>query len=1154
MTESHRLDQSLPELIQFCKVSPVPTSALSYIYPRVRFLTDNQALSISLLPIADLFRITRVFLVNKDQEIRTTSLRIYRYLTTTENSFDLLKSTKIEHFLVRSFEVEGKSQERIEACKLIRKWLEAAPSTFPKGLCNALVALSEAENDEFKEFGLEAIRLLSVSNPTLVAWSGGIRVLISALMDIRCSQELSENIIYTICYLLNEEETRGCLKNGKDLMRLLSVFTDDNPVMKENDLEISIKLARKTITLMSRSWSGLIFLASSGFESVINTLLHPSKSIIKEGILDTVADMLNISVEFGARSYNLLNNYLALMINALLHCGLYKALEYLLTSTNARISGRALKLLNTLAKLSSELLPNAPTLPISSTLGRLSKPAENSDYLPSNNSQNILKTSINFLTSNSQVLNPPKLLFTSICNQYLCNSIDDLLFYNLLLKSQVGKETAKWQWEDISSIISSLISTSERRTSQQTQKFLQLLTGYFSPSKGQFISLAWKPENFIIAQTGSALVDLLLEEKELRHFLTAAFSESFFVVRRSFAEEMVDAVNLELEFLKKQKDPMARIFSPIALRSTMAKEYFKWLGTMLNSGFGRKILKSLGLIQKFFELAEIEHLANTLLPVLDYKQQICQQFLSFCLQSKCKSIKHKALAQLQAIFRAGLFDLSWAIWGIVNLLYIQDDETVTFSLSVLNDLCQYKENLKELISTRPQTLMKLGKLEENCLRKFLTTRQGVSYLSELGYINTELELWHNRKNIEYARNIEEQIEQGLSTQKKNFALVLSTPNIFLNYGRIQTSWIASLPLIINVEYNSEYLLKDGILEVTNGEIFVGCYFFEYFMKPGCTVSASMQLADCFIDVKGNLINEPSWVLCRNDAKQLVKSNNSWDIENEGVIFTFSADQVQVKLESIHYRVQLLPTSISTMHIPAHFFGELVKTEDGLKILVESKYIEEYTEKLMENYSIIQKRSWLWAIGHVGASSSGAEYLIKIRGIEKIIKIAEKSNILSLRGTAIQTLSLISRCQLGRYELAKYSWLSSSSGHNSICIPQSTLSIFWLTQADYQSNYLSHCETFEKALENLPLTPEQNQIYTHICRLGGVLDKTPSENYLRDLRISSPISFQNLNLFQAVMLTISIYSFKLPVRRMIHKLLERVNRIEDLQGLDLVTYI
>ncbi|OMJ82451.1 hypothetical protein SteCoe_16860 [Stentor coeruleus] len=1164
MDESEKQEVNFQEIIKATKEkSPSQSNILAYIYPRIRYLTDNNSVLLEKLPTPELFIIIRPFLAHKEPENRTTALRIYRYLSNTKDKFSLLKSSHIEYFLVRSFELEGKPVERIEACKLIRRWLEISPESFPKSLCNSLVSLSDTENDDLKEFGLEALRLLSITNTLLVSWSGGIRCLINALLDIKCSQELSENIIYTICYLLNEPETRVYLKNGQELMRILGVFTDYNANIKESDLEILLKLARRATLIISRSWSGLIFLASSGLRDIIMTLVHPGKNLIKEGILDTISDMISIPVEISPRNYNLLNNYLAVLIRALLHCELHPALTQLALDPNVRISQRARKLLKLITRLGPELLPEAPTCPVSFIKGSAGRGAEliadMDSYSRINNEfkeKNLLFKTSEFISSeNPGVLNPPNSLLNSIFKNHLSHIIDDNQFYSLINKSQILREPSKWDWEAIYEILSGPISVGDRLTNVATIKFLKSLIIFYTPSKSTFVCLPWASEHFMKAKIGNMLISFLLLIKNGRKLLTSAFSESFFVIRKSFVEEMIDAIDEEIRCNEGKNTSNARILTPDNVRFTMTREYFRWLGLLLNHRYGRKILKSLGFIPNLVKIAEIEHLAPILLSVLDYKEQISQQFLLFSLQSKRKLVKIRSLQQIFVIFRAGIFDVSWAIGSIVNLLYLSDTDLIKLSLNTITEICQHRDNLNTLIQTRPQKLLKLDSDGKSILLKFLASQTGIEYLCEMDFLDDELKDWDDFLNIEYARTIEEKIETGLNSQKKSYGIVLNTPKIFVNYGRLQLSWLSSLPLYFQVQMNSKTINLDTYLEVDKEDIFYVSYLGIKVSDIKETILVCLKLGNSFIDNYGNETPEPSWIRCRKDIKNPSKSITYTVIENDGIFFTFSETENSLTIESIKFRAHLLPKGIPAVQVPKHFFGELGKTKLGFNKLISSKVLEKYTQKLMEKHTIIEKRAWMWALGHAGSTNHGAEYLISIKAIRQLVEIAEKSLILSLRGTAIQTLSLISRSAVGRKELLKYFWTSKPENNSiSISVPLDSNKIFWLEDRSIEFMHSDKCKEVEMILDSIELSDKEKEIYEHVCKIGSVIDKTESEGFLRDMRAATPLALQSIPLFHAVMTTLSGYSFKLSVRRKIHKLLERIYRVPNVNDVDNLIYI
>ena len=1047
-------EQVYTEIIKTCEElsTILKPNFLLFLYSRIKFLSDQCSQYLEMLATKKLFIILRTFLASKERDLRATSLKLYRYMSNNENIFIILKEAHVEHFIIRSFEVEGKNSERLEACKLIRKWLEISPKTFPKAICNSLIALSESENDDFKDFGLEALRLLSSSNLMIVAWSGGIKVLINAILDIKCSQALSENIIFTLSYLLNEAETRKYLKNGQEIIRIFGVFTEHESGLKENELESVIKLSRKVIVLMSRSWAGLIYLASNGLKDIITNLKHPIKPIIKEGILDTITDMLNIPVESSAKSYNLLNNYLAMVIKALLHSDLYPALTHLAIDRNTRISQRARKLLKIVTKAASDLLPESPQLSLNLVSGSAGKTAElvadiasSARLLQESSDKNFLKQACEFISADTTGgMNTPNLVLSGIYKQHFINTIDDTQYLNLIARSQVSKEINKWDWDLIYEIISGPITLPYRFIHPQSQKFLKNIIGYFMPSKGLFLALQWHATNFIKARVGSMLISILLSQEEGINLLSTTYSESFFVVRKSFMGELSDAIEEELKYEEIKVNSSARIFSNEKVKNCMAREYFKWLGIFLSSRSGKKLLKTYNIDTKVIKLANIDHLAQLLITVLDFKEQTSQQFLTLLLQSKSKVLRLKAMEYLKVLFRAGIFDLSWAIWGLVNQLHSNDPDTVSSTLSVLDELCQYKENLKSLIETGPQKLMKLGEQGNKCLIRFLSNSAGVNYLSELDYINAELLKWHELMNIEYARTIEEKIETGLNAPKKTYSLTLCTPKIFQHSDRLQTSWISKLPFTIKILQNNKQLSVDTIIELDKEDVYLVGYLDKEDIYCSENIAVSLMLGNFNIDSKGNEIQAASWYKCSKDLPATPGQNFFFTIENEGIIFKFIEDIVDgSRLDSVAFKVQVLPKGVPTMQVPRHLFGELGKTLLGIEKLKQTKYLREYMAKLSEDLPIIQKRACLWALGHTGASNTGASYLGKIGAIQAMVTVAEKSPVLSLRGTASQALSLIARSSTGRSELNKYSWTSAEPQSASIAVPTRTEAIFWI---------------------------------------------------------------------------------------------------------------
>ena len=147
-----------------------------------------------------------------------------------------------------------------------------------------------------------------------------------------------------------------------------------------------MNLASKSIVNIMRNWNGVIYLTSSplGLESLVNSLTQPIHMYKKLSILDTFVDIFNIPIyiassdinSIGSSSVclssnivnfneNLLNNYVALLLQAFYYCGIYEALIKIATTTEegSEINKKSKFLLKKIMYLSSYLLPEVPHFP-----------------------------------------------------------------------------------------------------------------------------------------------------------------------------------------------------------------------------------------------------------------------------------------------------------------------------------------------------------------------------------------------------------------------------------------------------------------------------------------------------------------------------------------------------------------------------------------------------------------------------------------------------------------------------------------------------------------------------------------------------------------------------------------------------------------------
>jgi rapamycin-insensitive companion of mTOR len=115
-------------------------------------------------------------------------------------------------------------------------------------------------------------------------------------------------------------------------------------------------------------------------------------------------------------------------------------------------------------------------------------------------------------------------------------------------------------------------------------------------------------------------------------------------------------------------------------------------------------------------------------------------------------------------------------------------------------------------------------------------------------------------------------------------------------------------------------------------------------------------------------------------------------------------------------------------VPPHFYRELTRTKEGCKLLKQKGHFDEFVATIhdfaMEDDDseiIVKVKGCLWAVGNVGSMELGAPFLESSDVVQWIVKIAEQSEVMSLRGTAFYVLGLISRSLHGQEILLECGW-------------------------------------------------------------------------------------------------------------------------------------
>ena len=238
-------------------------------------------------------------------------------------------------------------------------------------------------------------------------------------------------------------------------------------------------------------------------------------------------------------------------------------------------------------------------------------------------------------------------------------------------------------------------------------------------------------------------------------------------------------------------------------------------------------------------------------------------------------------------------------------------------------------------------------------------------------------------------------------------------------------------------------------------------------------------------------------------------------------------------------------------VPAHFYRELARTEEGCKLLRDKGHFEDFTTCIRdfgmqtEDPEILLKvKGCLWAVGNVGSMDRGAPFLEESDVVEHIVKIAENHPIMSMRGTAFFVLGLVSRSMHGLEILSEHGWDSNSSSKGEslgFCIPTDLGKLFSYTQWEHKKPAdikLEESQATTLDTNKDEEDPTNQRILRLITDLGNTVLTKRAMGELTHIKQKKVPAFRQAQLFRTVMTMLESHHFRLPMRRFVIDLFDR----------------
>ncbi|EMD39883.1 hypothetical protein CERSUDRAFT_112137 [Gelatoporia subvermispora B] len=229
-------------------------------------------------------------------------------------------------------------------------------------------------------------------------------------------------------------------------------------------------------------------------------------------------------------------------------------------------------------------------------------------------------------------------------------------------------------------------------------------------------------------------------------------------------------------------------------------------------------------------------------------------------------------------------------------------------------------------------------------------------------------------------------------------------------------------------------------------------------------------------------------------------------------------------------------------VPPHFYGVMAKTDLGCQVLQEKGHFSEFSLFIRmhglenEDQDLIMKlKSVLWAVGNIGASEGGLPFLEEEEIVPTILEIAEKSLVLSVRGTCFFVLGLISSTPQGAEILDDYHWeatLSPLGLPTGLCVPLDVESFTSLPPWECVSNEGANSTRLKPAE-----TEQEAEVMTAIYNLANTVIANAASRSLARMKARPEYRhiFSSPSMFYRALHTVSSQRYKLPVRRYIFDL-------------------
>ncbi|KAJ3124003.1 hypothetical protein HK098_001434 [Nowakowskiella sp. JEL0407] len=1106
---SRAVSQTVTELlVRIRSLSEQPQVRLEYMNVLLKVLRTIPDLH-QFPYIMHILKSLRLCAIDPAKEVRANAYRVLRHIITTDKLAALASESHIDIFILKALTRDARYDlEREQALKYIRGLVDfpGGVDSISPAVMRVLIAIAEHTEDKFRNICLETICEILLRSVEKVAENGGLKTLVAALLE--GPPELSEMLVICLVNVLDTEESRMYFRPTVELEMIVSCLTD--VVVKGVSQEEKLYACAKAITLMLRSWTGLIYLCIDDkrvIRSIVEAISLPQEDI-KKIILEMLFVIFKIDVpkwypEFvtaRGRSVsqsqpsaisedllsehnsiienprmNLVDHYLAMVLVVFLEAGLMHALVELLTESNKQIVTTSTILIGEIIELSNRLLPLSFSTQILS-LPALFRIASNFEDESKRHTATVALSCIDNLPKTKERLFPHA-LDEQFNPTWVARTLNVAVTSHQVNAARINRQLDQAKAKNVVASGIVMDDTAFRNLINDTQIMsgkeymlwnwdatLELVRGFaeYPRRLDENIKLVrrllsfYKPDNHLfsdIKRTKASASKYARVGCELLRTLIGIPEGVKFLHENQWLDQIRESLT-QLNPIFASSSTVEPMFSKDRMEKTLTGDYFIMIGTLCEYEEGLRLLEKFKIFDLFYHLTELRNrddLIKKIVTTMDYRLDGHPRvILSKVMTSGYKQARLFSTIAIRKIMQSNISDFSnWGIPLLVTQLYDPVLEVSQQAVSILDEACNDPKNLDSVIKLRP-LLDHLGEHVNPLMLRFLSTSAGFHLLSEMNYVGREMGRWFEKGNELYVTKLEISLSESLA---------------------------------------------DG---------------------PGKLAQNTK------VDTKKT---EPQ------------TTENTETTKNSG-----------------------------SGYAPLHFYGELTKTSEGCKMLKQSnhfrafaQFIKEYGLKESSGTDprvLMRLKAVLWAVGNIGESQSGIQFLIDANIIKNIVDIAEKSKVLSIRGTCYYVLGMISRNTIGAEQLLKLGWESTDTIQGSVsrfCIPKDTNQFLSIPLWQFKGSLATNPTKIRFA--STTTDPVEQEILKNIGNMTNHILANAASKTLSKMRFEYPHCFAKVEVYIGALQLLSVYHYRITARRFIQELFDRVtftpatmDRIDEIGGL------